>query len=398
MRWSEFHAPDPGAVVYVATENDVSNVVSRAHLIWTTSLLTLAKIKYCNTKKIPFLAQNGGSGWSSSLNLGPNGVIINMRALNQVSFNSARDEATIGGGTLISEAIEAAYANNAQLTTGNCNCVGVLGAILGGGYGNLMGLSGFGVDTLLSLNYVGADGKLTKVTPNDKELWWALRGAGPNFGVVTSAVVKSNPVPQANNTAWLGQLIYTGDKLERVVSAINNLKLEPEMNVFLYFAISESKPVVLITPFYYGNETTARRKFASLLDIGPMIDTTAIVPQNHWNDGAAKFCIRGDRKPAYAAGMLHMLPAVWRAVWEEFVKFTTNPGTNQSIVLMEAYSLGKGRSVPDSESAFPYRQVTFNAVAIPWYSNASLDPIAEAYGRRVRNIWWTNDNMTANTR
>ncbi|KAI4263968.1 MAG: hypothetical protein L6R42_000911 [Xanthoria sp. 1 TBL-2021] len=366
-------------------------------LISIANLLTLAKIKYCNAKNISFLAQNGGSGWSSSLNLGPNGVIINMRALNQVSFNSARDQATIGGGTLISEAIDAAYDNNAQLTTGNCDCVGVLGAVLGGGYGNLMGLNGFGVDTVLSLNYVSPYGKLTTVTPKDKELWWALRGAGPNFGVVTSAVVKSNPVPQANNTAWLGQLIYSGDQLERVVSAISNLTLEPEMNVFLYFAISESKPVVLITPFYYGEEATARRKFASLLDIGPLMDTTAIVPQNHWNDGAARFCIRGGRKPAYAAGMLHMLPAVWRAVWIEFVKFTSNPGTDQSIVLMEAYSLGKGRSVPDSASAFPFRQVTFNAVAIPWYYNASLDPVAEAYGNRVRDIWWTNDNMTANT-
>ncbi|KAI4219891.1 MAG: hypothetical protein L6R36_008008, partial [Xanthoria steineri] len=160
-----------------------------------------------------------------------------MRALNHVSFNSARDQATIGGGTLISEAIQAAYTNNAQLTTGNCNCVGVLGAVLGGGYGNLMGLNGFGVDTLLSLNYVNPAGKLTTVTPNDTELWWALRGAGPNFGVVTSAVVKSQSVPQANNTAWLGQLIYSGGRLERVVSAINELKLEPKMNNFLYYAI-----------------------------------------------------------------------------------------------------------------------------------------------------------------
>ncbi|KAI4281852.1 MAG: hypothetical protein L6R35_005544 [Caloplaca aegaea] len=314
-----------------------------------------------------------------------------------VSFNSARTQATIGGGTLISEAIEAAYASNAQLTTGNCNCVGTLGAILGGGYGNLMGLNGFGVDTLISLNYADAEGKLTTVTPNDKELWWALRGAGPNFGIITSAVVMSKYVPQARNTAWLGSVIYSGDKLERVVAAINNISLEPEMNVFLYFAVSELKPVVLVTPFYYGDEATARRRFAPILDIGPLSEMTAVTPYNHWNDGAAQFCIRGARKPAYAAGMLHMLPTVWRAVWNEFVNFTRNTGTESSIVLMEAYSLGKGRSVPDDASSFPYRQVTFNAVTIPWYSNVSLDPVAEAYGRRVRDLWWANDNMTLNT-
>lgn len=211
-------------------------------------LLTQVQIKYCNAHNISFLAQNGGSGWISSFELGPSGVIINMRGLNAVSFNSNRTQATVGGGTLISEAIEAAYASNAQLTTGNCNCVGTLGAILGGGYGNLMGLNGFGVDTLISLNYANADGELRKVTPADRELWWALRGAGPNFGIITSAVVRSKYVPQANNTAWLGSIIYSEDKLERVVSAIDEITLEPEMNVFLYFAVSESKPVILITP------------------------------------------------------------------------------------------------------------------------------------------------------
>ncbi|KAL8940854.1 MAG: hypothetical protein Q9211_002074 [Gyalolechia sp. 1 TL-2023] len=320
-----------------------------------------------------------------------------MRGLNRVLFNSARTEATIGGGTLISEAIEAAYASNAQITTGNCNCVGTLGAILGGGYGNLMGLHGFGVDTLISFNYVDATGQLSTVTPDVPELWWAFRGAGPNFGIVTSAVVKSTYVTQAQSTAWLGSLIFSGDKLERVVSAINNIKLEPKMNVFLYFAVSESEPVILINPFYYGDEVTGRQKFASILNIGPLSDMTAVTPYNHWNDGAARFCLRGGRKPSYAAGLLQMIPTVWRAVWNEFVNFTSNAGTEQSIVLMEAYSLGKARSIPDNASSFPYRQVNFNAVAIAWYSNASLDPIAEAYGRRVRDLWWTNNNMTANT-
>lgn len=125
-----------------------------------------------------------------------------------------------------------------------------------------MALNGFGVDTLISLNYANADGKLRTVTPEDKELWWAPRGAGPNFGIIISAVVKSKYVPQASNTAWLGSVIYSGDKLERVVSAIDKINLEPEMNVFLYFAVSESKSVILITPFYYGDEATARQKFA----------------------------------------------------------------------------------------------------------------------------------------
>ena len=321
-----------------------------------------------------------------------------MHGLNKVTFNSARTRATIGGGTLVAEAIEAAYANNAQLTTGNCNCIGTLGAILGGGYGNLMGLNGFGVDTLLSLNYVNPDGNLVTVTPNNTDLWWALRGAGPNFGIVTHAVVQSTYIAQADNIAWHGSIVFTGDKLESIISAINDLKLEPEMNVFMYFIISNSEPVILLTPFYNGDESTARQKFATILAIGPTTDTTAVTPYNQWNDGAAGFCVKGERKPSYAAGMLHMNPTTWRTVWNEFVNFTSNPGTESSIVLMEAYSLGKGQSVLDSSSSFPNRHVSFNAAAIPWYSDVSLDPIAEGYGKKVRDIWWANSGLASNTR
>ncbi|KAI4141972.1 MAG: hypothetical protein L6R39_005126 [Caloplaca ligustica] len=374
QRWSDYHPPVAAAIVNVATEDDV---------------------KYCKAKKIEFLAQNGAHGWST-FNLAPGGLIINLRGLNKVTFNPARTQATIGGGTLISEAIEAAYNNNAQITTGNCNCVGTLGAILGGGYGNLMGLNGFGVDTLLSLTYVNAEGKIVTIGPRDTDLWWALRGAGPNFGIVTHAVVGSKYVAQADSKAWLGALIFTGDKLEGLVSAINDLKLEPEMNIFLYFVVNKGTPVILITPFYYGDEATARQKFSTILAQGPVADMTAITQYNHWNDGAAGFCIKGGRKPSYGAGMLQLKPKVWRAVWTEFVEFTANPGTENSVILMEAYSLGKGRSLPDDSSAFPFRQVTFNAAAIPWYSDPKLDPIADAYGKKVRGIWWANDDLSPN--
>ena len=353
---------------------------------------------YCNANRVPFLAQNGGSGWIGSFHLGSNGVVISLHGLNQVSFNTDRTQTTIGGGSIISEVINRAYENNAQLATGNCNCVGVLGAILGGGYGNLMGIYGFGVDTLISLTYVNAKGKLLTITAKDVDLWWAFRGSGPNFGIVTSAVVQSRYVPQIDSKAWLGGLVFTGDKLESVVSAIDELKLEPKMNIFLYFIFSDSEPVILLTPFYFGEEAIGRQKFASILAIGPVADTTAVKSYNHWNDDAEIFCIQGDRKPAYGAGMLRMRPTAWRAVWNEYVQFTKRPGTQKSTILMEAYSLGKGREVPDDSASFPYRQVSFNAAAIPWYSDASLDQEAQAFGRRVRDIWWNNDDMTSNTR
>lgn len=324
-----------------------------------------------------------------------------MRGLNMVTFNAQKTQATVQGGALISDVIAAAYAKNVQVTTGNCNCVGTLGAILGGGYGNLMGLHGFGVDNLISLQLVTPSGAFVTVTPAESDLWWALRGAGPNFGIVTSAVMKSYSVTPEQNLAWLGPLTFTQDKIEALVQAINDLVLQSNMNIFLYYITTGTPsytPIVVANLFYYGSETVGRAAFASIIAVGPSHDGTSIVPYDHWNDGAASFCNKGDRKPSYGAGFFKMDPATWRAVWNEFVSFASNPAAGNSIVLMEAYSLIKARTLPDSSSSFPYRStVNFNAVAVAWYTDPNLDQEAEAFGTAARDLWRSTDGLVANS-
>lgn len=94
-----------------------------------------SQVKYCTKNRIPFLAQNGGVAWAKTFNLGSNGVLINLAGLNAVTFSQDKRQATIGGGAQIGEVIPAADAAGALVITGNCNCVGAVGAMLGGGYG-----------------------------------------------------------------------------------------------------------------------------------------------------------------------------------------------------------------------------------------------------------------------
>ncbi|KAH8586972.1 hypothetical protein B0O99DRAFT_699490 [Bisporella sp. PMI_857] len=382
VRWSEFDAPTPGTIVNVATEKDVQ-----------------VTIKYCVSKGVPFLAQNGGHGWINSFNLKQNGVVVNLRGLNAVEFNRDRTQVTLQGGASVGEVINAAYANNAQVLTGNCNCVGTLGAALGGGYGNLLGLHGLSIDNFLSMNVVIADGSLITVTPAVKDLWWALRGAGPNFGIVTSAVMKSLPVPQAENTAWLGGLFFTGDQVEAVAQAIEDLVLQPKMNIFQYYLTTgapDFMPAVLVTPFFYGSEADGRAAFASIIELGPFLDTTAQTAYPHWNDGAASFCVDGGRKPAYSAGFQKMVSATWRAIWNEFITFLEYPGTGSSVVILEAYPTQLIQSIPASTASFANRDIRFNSIVLPWYNNKSLDAAAEKFGSTVRDLWRSTSGLSEN--
>ena len=322
-----------------------------------------------------------------------------MRGIRDIMFNTNKTEVSFQGGTIVSELVDAAYGNNTQVLTGNCNCIGALGAVLGGGYGRLMGLYGFGVDNIISMNLVTANGTTTTVRPEDSDLWWALRGAGPNFGIVTSATMKAYPTPAAQNGAWVGPLIFTEDKIEAVIQAINDLYLGSRMAIFFYYAAMPPAymPTVIVIPFFLGNATEGAAAFSSILTLNPVANQAAWTPYNLVNAGSETFCIQGGRKPSYTAALEQLDPKVWRAVWNQYTAFLQqNPGTGNTTVLIECYSLDKAKSYGDGSSSYPWRSTgRFNSVTNTWYYDPSLDKTAEAFGSSLRDLWWSSSNQTS---
>ena len=263
-----------------------------------------------------------------------------------------------------------------------------------------MGLYGFGVDNLLSVNLVTSYGVI-KVDALNQDLWWALRGAGANFGIVTSAVMKAYPTVMAENTAWLGPLIFSEDKIEALVQAVNELDPTPRGAMFLYYATSGAptfEPIVIGFPFYLGSALEGKAVFASIYAVGPMADETSIVPYDEWNAGSGPFCVKGGRKPSYGADFSKMDPATWRAIWNEYTTFlAANPGTGNTTVLLERYSFDKARTIPDSSTSFPLRSnANFNAVVNTWYADPKLDATAEAFGSKVRDLWRSSASLGSN--
>ena len=265
-----------------------------------------------------------------------------------------------------------------------------------------MGLYGFGVDNLLSVTLVTASGVSVHVDPRNRALWWALRGAGPNFGIVTSATMKAYPTPKDENIAWLGALIYPPDKIEALVLAFDKLKLTPQMAAFMYYATTgppDFTPTVIAFPFYVGSEQEGKAAFTSLYAVGPIADMTSVLPYNEWNVGSAPFCAKGDRKPSFGAGFSQMEPGTWRAIWNEYTAFLKkNPGSRSSYVLLEAYSLDKAKSLQGSSLPSALRSsIRFNGVVTAWYDDPALDAAAQAFGSRVRDLWRGIGNTRKNT-
>lgn len=165
-RWSHA-AIKPAAVV---VQPDTVEAVSKT-------------VRYATANKIPLTAMSGGhatSGSSSS----DGGMVIDLRRINSVTVDPAQKTVTFGGGCRWSQVDEACAEHGLGTVGGTVNHTGVGGFILGGGMGWLTPKYGLTIDNLLNTEVVLADGRIVNASENENEdLFWALRGAGQNFGV-----------------------------------------------------------------------------------------------------------------------------------------------------------------------------------------------------------------------
>lgn len=124
------------------------------------------------------------------------------------------------------------------IATTSCTCVGLLGAGLGGGTGRLQGVHGLIADNILSAKVVLANGDLVVASPtSNPDLYWGLRGAGHNFGIVVEFDYKVHEITP-NGTWWWAHYIFSSDMLETLTEAVNEaLKTQdPRMSIYMQFA------------------------------------------------------------------------------------------------------------------------------------------------------------------
>src|SRR5262249_29441247 len=124
---------------------------------------------------------------------------------NEVVVSPARAVAQIGGGARASDVVAVTDQLGLAPVTGSVGSVGMAGLTLGGGYGSLIGRFGLALDNLLGAEVVLADRRRVTAEPgHDEELFWALRGGGGNFGVVTASRLRLHALPSVRS----GLLLY----------------------------------------------------------------------------------------------------------------------------------------------------------------------------------------------
>lgn len=177
---ARFHEVQPIAIVRCATPQDVAETIS-----------------FLKRHSLENAIRSGGHCFAGNSSTG--GVVTDVTLMDSVLVSG--DIATIGAGARLGDVYEALQQHNVTIPGGTCPPVGIAGLTLGGGLGILGRKYGVTSDRLIRAQIVLADDRILDCDENhDKDLFWALRGAGSgNFGVVTSLTFRTVPVPEITN-------------------------------------------------------------------------------------------------------------------------------------------------------------------------------------------------------
>lgn len=145
----------------------------------------VAAVRFAREQELPLAIRGGGHGAAGHGSI-DDGLLIDLAHLNAVSIDGEAGLATVGGGALLSQLDQAAQALGLVCPVGVVGHTGVGGLTLGGGNGRLQRKLGMTIDNLRAVELVTADGRVVRASEEEAaDLFWAIRGAGANFGVVT---------------------------------------------------------------------------------------------------------------------------------------------------------------------------------------------------------------------
>jgi len=245
----------PRAVAHCRTNADVQSAIQAAR-----------------EADLALSVRGGGHDWAGRALCG--GLVIDLSCMNSTIVAADRRSARIGGGATASDVLGVTEPCGLVPVTGSCGAVGMAGFTLGGGYGPCIGRFGLALDNLLAVEIVLADGRIvTADEMNAVELFWALRGGGGNFGVVTAMQCRLHESPRL----WSGMLLFPFSEARGVLEGCTHLAASApdELSIQLGIMMSdESVPMVMIAPTWCGPAERGEDLIAPFHKLGTVLVST----------------------------------------------------------------------------------------------------------------------------
>jgi FAD/FMN-containing dehydrogenase len=280
---------------------------------------------------------------ASPLGQASDAIVLRTDALQGVDLDAAARTARVGSGAKWANVVPQASELGLAALHGSTPDVSIAGYSLGGGVGWYARKLGLSTNSVLAIELVTADGRLRRVDHrNEPELFWALRGGGGNFGVVTALEVQLYAIPEV----YAGILFFPWERSSEVLHAwLDWTRTVPEemtsVGRILQFPPLDELPehlrggrFAVVEGFYIGTEADGAELMAPLRALGPAMDTFAMTPPA----GIAELHMDPpDPVPYTGEGM--MLDGLDAVAIERFVR-AAGPGSDSPLVSAEIRHLG----------------------------------------------------------
>ncbi len=350
----------------------------------------IAAVNFARDTRLP-LAIRGGGHNGAGLSLVDDGLVIDLSLMKGIHVDTQAGTVRVEGGCVWGDVDHATHPFGVAVPSGFISTTGVGGLTLGGGLGYLTRKYGLTIDNLLAVDIVLADGRCVAASADSNaDLFWAVRGGGGNFGVVTSFLFKSNPV----NTVYGGPMFWSLDQASTVMKRWRDLIMTASEDINGWFGFHHVPPVPMfpqehhlkkvcvVTWCYTGDPQRAEEVFAPIREWAtPLMDFVGEIP---WPALQSLF------DALYPPG----LQWYWRA---DFVKEI--PDQAVDLHLKHAEQLPTGHStmhlypingaahrVGKNETAWSFRDANFAQVTV------GVDPDP---ANNPRMIQWAQDYWTA---
>jgi FAD/FMN-containing dehydrogenase len=231
----------------------------------------------------------GGGHNIAGTSLADGGLTLDMSRLRWVEVDAARRIAYVGPGCLLGDVDRATQAQGLATVLGMISLTGVAGLTLGGGFGHLTRRFGWTVDNLEEVEVVTADGEIRRAAlDGNEELFWALRGGGGNYGVVTRFAFRLHEVGPLITG---GIIAWDAEEAEDVVALYQELSAAAPRELALHLLMQRApaapflpevwhgRPIVTVVACHTGEAEDAERTLAPLRALRtPITDTIARRP------------------------------------------------------------------------------------------------------------------------
>ncbi|WP_129138930.1 FAD-binding oxidoreductase [Modicisalibacter coralii] len=237
-------------------------------------------VDFARQQRMPVSVRGGGHHIAGNA-VADGGLMIDLSAMREVRVDADSRTARVAPGALLGDVDHETQAFGLALPTGINSTTGIAGLTLGGGFGWLTRQYGLTADNLLSADVVTADGALHTVSVDrEPDLFWAIRGGGGNFGVVTSFEFRLHPV---GPSVYAGLVAYPFDQARQVLTAWRDFCAEAPRELSVWSVLrqapplpflpeaSHGQPVVIFALLHAGDPTEGERLAQRVLAFGEVL-------------------------------------------------------------------------------------------------------------------------------